>query len=98
MEASFLWVRAAGTDDEREIPVSIHFSCAPYYPARTWGRPEDCYPAEGGEVTSIRFTSDEATAEELTELDRLYHAGGSLADEIDEACFAVAADDGPDYY
>lgn len=31
---------------ERDTPVTAH----PYVPARVWGRPEDCHPAEGGDI------------------------------------------------
>ena len=35
---------------EDESCVVVKYRQSPYIPARTYGRPEDCYPAEGGEV------------------------------------------------
>jgi hypothetical protein len=31
---------------ERVTTVTVH----PYVPARVWGRPEHCHPAEGGDI------------------------------------------------
>jgi hypothetical protein len=33
------------------VTVEAHFS--PYVPAFTSGKPEDCYPAEGGEIEDL---------------------------------------------
>lgn len=33
--------------------VIVKYTQTPYVPARTYGRPEDCYPAEGDEVELI---------------------------------------------
>lgn len=38
-------------EDDREI--SIEYTQTPFIPARTYGPPEDCHPAEGGEVEII---------------------------------------------
>ena len=35
---------------ENEDCVIVTYRQSPYIPARTYGRPEDCHPAEGGEV------------------------------------------------
>ena len=38
---------------ENEDCVIVTYKQSPFIPARTYGRPEDCYPAEGGEVEVI---------------------------------------------
>lgn len=38
---------------ENEDCVIVSYTQSPFVPARTYGRPEDCYPAEGGEVEVI---------------------------------------------
>lgn len=38
-------------DDDREI--GIEYTQTPFIPARISGPPEDCYPAEGGDVEII---------------------------------------------
>lgn len=46
---------------ENEDCVIVTYTQSPFVPARTYGRPEDCYPAEGGEVEviSVKLASDE---------------------------------------
>ena len=36
--------------DGREQQVTVEYDASPYYPAQTYGPPENCYPAEGVEV------------------------------------------------
>ena len=36
-----------------EIEVEVTYNYTPYLPAYTGGLPEDCYPAEGGEMEVI---------------------------------------------
>ena len=43
---------------ENEDCVIVTYTQTPYIPARTYGRPEDCYPAEGGEVELIEARVD----------------------------------------
>lgn len=42
-------------DDMTEITVEIEFAPEPYIPARTYGDPDRCYPAEGGYCEVIAF-------------------------------------------
>lgn len=46
-------------DDGTETEITVRCYVTPYRPARTWGPPEDCYPAEGGDV-DILSAVDEA--------------------------------------
>lgn len=43
---------------ENEDCVIVKYTQTPYVPARTYGRPEDCYEAEGGEVELIEARVD----------------------------------------
>lgn len=56
-------------DDWRELTVEVSGTVIPYLPARTYGPPELCPPAEGGEVEDIEVrcaTEDvELTDDEL---------------------------------
>ncbi len=42
-------------DDEPDVVIVV--DCEPFVPAKTYGDPDDCYPAEGGgfEVVSIEY-------------------------------------------
>ena len=50
------------------LPVTLVYTLSRYYPAKTYGPPENCYPAEGGEVVELSAWSDgkeiELTAKE----------------------------------
>lgn len=63
------------TRDGEDIDIEVEYSITRYVPARTYGRPEDCYPAYGGEVESIHATTSDGdiislTIEELWEIER----------------------------
>jgi len=36
--------------DEEDVEVVVTFTATPYVPAQVSGPPENCYPAEGGEI------------------------------------------------
>lgn len=45
--------------DEEEIDLVIDYEVSKYYPGRYSGPPEDCYPPEGGEITSFIVTHND---------------------------------------
>lgn len=74
---------------EEIIPLTIELDYSPIIPARTYGPPEDCYPAEGAEIENIRA----------------YYEKGRFAltdDEIDKITEWLydnyTFDDSPEYY
>lgn len=38
---------------EDQIDIDVEYSLTRFYPAKTYGPPEDCYPAEGGEIEEL---------------------------------------------
>lgn len=55
--------------DDEEIELTIEYSVAKYYPAQTYGPPENCYPAEGGEIEDMTVTRDDEPFE-ITDAER----------------------------
>ena len=53
-----------------EIELTIEYSVAPYYPAQTYGPPENCHPAEGGEIEDMTVTDANGEPIELTDQER----------------------------
>jgi len=53
-----------------EIEVEVTYNYTPYLPAYTGGLPEDCYPAEGGEmeVISVIRPANKAKLEDKIDL------------------------------
>lgn len=49
------WTVERGDD---AIEIQVHFNMSRYIPAKIWGPPEDCYPAEGGAVEDIWARKD----------------------------------------
>lgn len=43
---------------EDEIDIEVEYSVSAYYPAKISGPPEDCYPAEGGEIETLTAYRD----------------------------------------
>lgn len=70
-------------DDDDETEITVEYTRTPFIPAKLYGPPEDCYPAEGGETEIVgiskivdgREVSFEPTPEQLQtiyeELDQL---------------------------
>jgi len=42
--------------DNKLLVFEIEGNLTPYVPARTYGPPEDCYPAEGGQLEEYQVT------------------------------------------
>lgn len=36
-----------------EIDIEVAYALTRYYPAKTYGSPENCHPAEGGEINDL---------------------------------------------
>lgn len=57
-----------------EFPLEVDYDITPFFPAKTSGPPELCYPAEGGEVERVEAWHEgerfELTTEELSKLER----------------------------
>lgn len=53
-------------DGQIEHELIIMYEYSPYIPAQTYGPPESCSPAEGGEVYIIQAFDEEGAAFELT--------------------------------
>lgn len=66
------------TRNGEEIVVLIQGDVSPVIPARLSGRPEDCYPAEGGEVLNLTATVNGLPFELTRKEER--EAEGYLAD------------------
>lgn len=80
------------TRDDEDIDVVLEYEVAKLIPAQTYGPPENCSPAEGGEVTDlvaahaetgalINLTDDEASKAELYIYD---HHNYDDADDYDD--------------
>lgn len=72
--------------DGAELELEVTGEVSAYVPARTWGPPESCYPAEGGEVEILSLTCDgkpwngELTASEQDDAEQ------RLRDGVEGAC------------
>ena len=66
-----------------EIEVEVTYNYTPYLPAYTGGLPEDCYPAEGGEmeVISVIRPANKAKLEDKIDLTDLLTLPG-IAEEV----------------
>ena len=45
-----------------EVDVTVEGDAVPYTPAKTYGDPDDCYPAEGGCIDDLTVTRDDTGA------------------------------------
>lgn len=64
------------------LSLSAEVAVEPYVPAKTWGRPENCHPAEGGE---IEFETLECNGK-----DAMFLLQSNFRDEIEMAALDVA--------
>jgi hypothetical protein len=82
--------------DDREYIIEANVSRV--VPARLYGPPEDCYPAEGGEVEDheVREIDDKGKEKPLDYSEFLLRPGVK-ADEVDEELFESAMDDDSGY-
>lgn len=76
--------------DGEELEINVEFDATPFDPGNTYGLPENCYPAEGGEIeiTAV-FLNGVAIDPPLTdkEADKI---ADWLSENLDDD------DDGPD--
>ena len=75
-------------EDYKVIKLEITGHVSAYVPAKTWGPPENCYPAEGGEAEIEVILHDGKVWDgELTDSER---------ETVEEMLFQEMQDDGPD--
>lgn len=69
--------------DPDEIEVVVEYTATPYIPEQTYGLPENCHPAEGGEIeidsvkiagTDIAIDPPLTEAEESRLIDHLFES------------------------
>jgi len=80
-------LRDRGTDDEREVEVEVEVEYTPGRPGRLSGPPEDCYPAEPGEVRALSAEAEDGLPVDLAALDE---------DELLQLCEDAAGDNDDD--
>ena len=84
---------------ERELTIEVEYDAEPYVPAKTYGDPYYCHPAEGGfcEVTRLTVTrvdgvllTNEASRAESDAFQALFDADEKLRDAIETAAMEHA--------
>lgn len=79
--------------ETRRITLEVEFEVTgdyePFVPARTWGRPEDCYPAEGGtfSIYKVQVVYPDDTLSDTVELP------ARLLNQIEESVYEEIACD-----
>lgn len=74
------------TRGEDDFELELDYSVSPYVAARTYGPPEDCSPAEGGEIEELDITHNgdpfTVTDKEMQAIER--HIYGHHDYEVDD--------------
>lgn len=65
------------TRADEDIDIEVEYEVARYYPAKTYGPPEHCSPAEGGEIEELAAYLDGAeitlTADEQEKIEQFIY-------------------------
>jgi len=46
------------TRNDEDLDVIVEYTLSKWYPAQTYGLPENCYPEEGGEIEELTVWHD----------------------------------------
>lgn len=81
---------AEGQEYLDEVEITVTGTVNPYIPAKTWGDPDNCYPAEGGDVEDIEATINgqavELSVEQMGRVETdLLEAAADEAESYEEA-------------
>ncbi|MEJ0093306.1 MAG: hypothetical protein WDN46_07690 [Methylocella sp.] len=52
--------------DDGETEITVEYSISDYLPAQTYGPPESCCPAEGGEVEIVKAWTTAEPSQDIT--------------------------------
>ncbi len=67
-----------------DVDLTVHFFATKPVPARVYGPPEDCYPAEGGEIELDTIYLDEWEISSLLSPAVISHIQTTLEESISE--------------
>ena len=76
--------------DDEDVEVTVEYTATPYVPAQTYGPPENCYPAEGGDIEIVSVTGPDGKKLELSAenedrlMDYLYESHEEDVDDYPE--------------
>lgn len=76
-----------------ETVYDIECELTPYVPAKLYGRPEDCHPAEGGECEILKVSLD---GREIKDWEELKLDEGAIAEKAWDKAPSKYDDDPPD--